>query len=358
MFPTEVDCHFEHVYPHSGNQEVSRMILTSEGLTMIGKSTLGENRLLLYTVGPCGDFCWQKELDPGTEGSGIIQTSDKNLALVGSISDSDGDRNLLLIKCDLEGNTIWQKNFGGALSDQGQDLIELENGDFMMIGTTQSFGAGPASIYIIKTDSEGNEIWSRTFGGTGLDGGSELIQTSSFEVLLLGFTESFGAGNRDIYLQSVSTDGDSLWSSTYGGSGYEESQAIAKTSDGGYIMSNHSASNEPDHSILATRLDANGQMQWEREFGTPTAHEGGEAVLADSEGNYVFLGRSNSFGTDEQVFLIKTNAAGAILEEWNSGFEGKDQRGNDIIEHDGYYFVCGTSTAFGTSDVMLKKRSM
>ena len=74
-------------------------------------------------------------------------------------------------------------------------------------------------MYVVRTDANGTEVWSRTFGGDGIDGGSELIQVNTFAVMLLGFTSSFGAGERDIYLQNVSVDGDSLWSSTYGGSG-------------------------------------------------------------------------------------------------------------------------------------------
>ena len=357
--PYQPEIEFEHTYIKTGNQVANRMIALADRLAIIGTNVSANPTSIDMTfVDFNGELLLSREVGSGTEGAGLKYTQDNGLILVGSITDENGDKNVYLAKTDTDGTLHWERNFGGPLSDQGRDVIELENGAFMIIGTTQSFGAGVASMYVIRTDFEGNEIWSRTFGGEGLDGGSELVQVNSFEVMLLGFTESFGAGGRDIYLQSVSTDGDSLWSSTYGGSGYEESQSIARTSDGGFIMCNHSASNEPNHSIVATKMNSNGQVVWEQEFGTATAHEGGEGVLADSEGNYVFLGRSNSFSDDEQVYLIKTDATGNVLEEWVEGFELNDQRGNDIIEHDGSYFICGTSSRFSSSFVMLKKRPM
>ncbi|MFT6027619.1 MAG: hypothetical protein ACI8P5_001886 [Bacteroidia bacterium] len=347
---------FEQTYSVAGNQEANRIIALSDGILICGTSTVGSTKqAFLIKTDFGGNQIWKRDYEIGTEGFGIKFTADNSFVLVGSFLTIPQSKNLLMMKLDLNGIMLWQRTFGGNLSDTGRDIIELENGGYMLIGTTQSFGAGSASMYVVKTDSEGNEDWSRTFGGSGLDGGSELVQTSSFEVALLGFTNSFGAGDRDIYLQTVSTGGDSLASFTIGGNGYEESQAISKTSDGGFIMSNHSASLEPQHSVLATKLNSNFQRDWEVEFGTNSAHEGGEGVFADSEGNFIFVGRTNSFGNDEQVYIIKTTSTGEVMEELNYG-EAGDQRGNDIVEHNGSYYIVGNSTVNGDSDVLLIKR--
>lgn len=349
---------FEKTFALPGNQEVNRIISISDGTIIIGTSTAsGIRKAFLLKTDFSGNKQWFKEFELGSEGFGLKLTNDNSLILVGSFTDQSGNRDFQLTKTDINGNIIWQKEYGGVYTDQAKDVIELLDGGFMLIGTTNSFGAGSASMYVVKTDASGNETWSRTFGGEGVDGGSELIQANNFEVILLGFSSSFGAGDRDLYLQNVSVDGDSLWSATYGGSGYEESQAFQRTSDGGYVMSNHSASEEPNHSLLATKLDAGGTTVWEKEFGTPTAHEGGEGMLADSQGNYVFLGRTNSFGNDEQVYFIKTDADGNVIDELNFGGEG-DQIGTDIIEHGNAYFIAGRSTIAGNMDILLIKRPM
>ncbi|MCB0754856.1 MAG: hypothetical protein H6603_06870 [Flavobacteriales bacterium] len=349
---------FEITLQESGDQSANRLIVVGDRLAVIGTSINGGNSFLnIDFVDFNGVSTLQRSILINTEGISIKCTQDNKLILAGSLTDQNGNKDVLLAKTDSDGNLIWQKTFGGPMTDFATDIIELEDGSLMLIGTTQSFGAGPISMYVIKTDASGNELWSRTFGSDGADGGSELLQVNSNEVMLLGFTNSFGAGDRDNYLQTVSLAGDSLWSTTIGGAAYEESQAIARTSDGGYIMSNHSASEEPNHSLLATKLDMNGATVWEHHFGTIPSHEGGEGVLADSQGNYVFVGRTNSFGNDEQVYFIKTDASGNVLEELNFGADG-DQRGNDIIEHNGSYYICGNSTVNGDSDVLLIKRPM
>jgi hypothetical protein len=348
---------FEKTFPLPGNQEVNRIISISDGIIIIGTTVnSGNSNAFLLKTDFSGNTIWQKDFEPGSEGFGLKCTYDNSLILIGSLTDQTGNRDFQLTKTDLNGNIIWQKQFGGLYSDQAKDVVALENSGFMMIGITSSFGAGAASMYVVRTDASGNEVWSRTFGGSGIDGGSELLQVNGFEVMLLGFTSSFGAGDRDIYLQKVSVNGDSLWSSTYGGSSYEESQAFAQTADGGFVMSNHTASEEPNHSLMTSRLDAGGTTIWQQEFGTPAAHEGGEGMLVDSEGNFIFLGRTNSFGNDEQIYFIKTDADGNVLDELNFGGEG-DQTGTDIVEVGNAYFIAGRSTVAGDTDILLMKRS-
>ncbi|MBI1288487.1 MAG: hypothetical protein GC178_13030 [Flavobacteriales bacterium] len=349
---------FQKTFPTTGNQEADRLIAVTDGIVMVGTSTVGSDKqLLLLKTDFSGNELWRKTMASGTIGSSIKHSSDGNLILAGSIITETNDNDLLLMKTDANGNILWQHRYGGSMLEIGNDVIELMDGGFMLTGLTQSFGAGVGKMFVVRTDADGNELWNRTFGGNGQDGGTALIQTDQTQVSVLGFTSSFGAGDRDIYIQGVSTDGDSLGAFFYGGSGYEESHAFELTSEGGFVMSNHSASNDPTHMLLATRLDANMQVVWENEFGTTSAHEGGEGVLADSEGNFVFLGRTNSFGNDEQVYFIKTDADGNTLEELNFG-EAGDQRGYDITEHDGSYYFCGTSIVNNDADILLMKRPM
>lgn len=325
---------------------------------MVGTSTVGtDKQLLLLKTDLSGNELWRKTMAVGTVGSSIKRGADGNLIIAGSVTTATNDNDFLLMKTDENGNILWQNHFGGSMLEIGNDVIELIDGGFMLTGLTQSFGAGLGKVFVVRTDANGNELWNRTFGGNGQDGGTALIQTDQTQVSVLGFTSSFGAGDRDIYIQGVSTYGDSLGAFLYGGAGYEESHAFERTSDGGFVMCNHSASNDPTHMLLATRLNANMQVVWENEYGTTSAHEGGEGVLADSEGNFIFLGRTNSFGNDEQVYFIKTDADGNTLEELTYGETG-DQRGFDIIEYDGAYYMCGTSVVDGDADMLLIKRPM
>jgi hypothetical protein len=348
---------FNVVYPAAGNQIANRVLVQEDGVFIVGTSENGaQSSIVLMRTDINGNAIWSRTLasDVNCEGFGIIRLSDDNLLVIGSEETGD-NKNILLMKTDGEGNVLWQKSFGGSESDIGRDVIELQGGGFMLIGTTSSFGAGIADMYVVRTDAAGNQLWARTFGGGSLDGGSELVQADAFSVMLLGFTESFGVGNRDQYLQSVSIEGDSLWSSTYGGQDYEESQGMRRTDDGGYVLCAHSASVDPVHAMLGMKIGPDGSVQWEHHFGAFTTHDGGEGVLEDSDGNYLFLGRSDSFGQGEQVYVVKTDATGSIVFESQFGAEG-NQRGNDIAESTTSYFIVGTSDVANDSDILLIKQ--
>lgn len=355
--PTELRTEFYETYPVSGNQQAHRLIVDANDISVIGTSEFaGQSSMMLMRTDLDGNEIWTRLIatDRNGEGHGMARTPDGGLILAGS-QRTGTFKDVLLVRTDPDGAVLWEKSFGGQMNDLGRDVIALEQGGFMIIGTTSSFGLGVADMYVIRTDDSGNELWSRTFGGQSLDGGSELVQVDQFQVMLLGFTESFGAGYRDLWLQSVSVDGDSLWSSTYGGADYEESQGLHRAANGSFILCGHSASIDPVHGMHGLRIGQDGAVQWERHFGTTGVHDGGEGVLEDADGNLLFVGRSDSFGQAEQVYLVKTNATGDIISMENFGGDGS-QWATDVAESTASHYIIGTSVVDGDADVLLIKR--
>lgn len=355
--PTEQLTEFYRTYPVPGNQLAHRLIVDANGILIIGTSEVGgQSSMMLMRTDLDGHKLWTRLIatDRNGEGHGMARTSDGGLILVGS-QRTETFKDILLVRTDANGAVLWEKPFGGPMNDIGRDVIALEQGGFMVIGTTSSFGLGVADMYVIRTDDSGNELWSRTFGGLSLDGGSELVQVDQFQVMLLGFTESFGAGYRDLWLQSVSVDGDSLWGSTYGGADYEESQGLYRAANGSFILCGHSASIDPVHAMHGLRIGQDGTVQWEHHFGTTGVHDGGEGVLEDTDGNLLFVGRSDSFGQGEQVYLVKTDATGDIISEESFGGAGS-QWATDVAESPTSHYIIGSSAIDGDADVLLIKR--
>ena len=160
--PYQPEIEFERTYIKTGNQVANRMIALADHLAIIGTNVSANPTSIDMTfVDFNGELLLSREVGSGTEGAGLKYTQDNGLILVGSITDENGDKNVYLAKTDTDGTLHWERNFGGPLSDQGRDVIELENGDFMIIGTTQSFGAGVASMYVIRTDAEllAEKVW-------------------------------------------------------------------------------------------------------------------------------------------------------------------------------------------------------
>lgn len=349
---------FDTTYVVAGQQQAHGLLADDSGLLIVGTTEEGgQSRILMMRLDLNGQLIWQHELNTqhNAEGHGLIRSGDGNLIVIGSQL-SNGDKNMLLVKTDFQGTVLWEREFGGPYNDIGRDVIALQEGDLMLIGTTSSFGDGVADMFAVRTDNEGTAMWSRAFGGPSLDGGSELIQTGPYTVMMLGFAESFGSGYRDQWLLEISLDGDSLWSSTYGGAAYEESQALVRASNGDLILCGHSASIDPVHAMHGLRIGMDRAMLWEQHFGTVGLHEGGEAALEDGEGNLLFAGRGDVALMGEDIFLVRTDASGNILAQQQFGGEG-NQWATDLAEHTDAYFILGNSVQDGDMNILLIKQA-
>ncbi|NQX97646.1 MAG: hypothetical protein HRT73_07165, partial [Flavobacteriales bacterium] len=284
------------------------------------------------------------------EGIDIITTNDGNFILIGSTTSSGaGEKDIHVIKIDSNGNIIWENTYGGSLNDTPQEIIELSNAEFCIAATTESFGAGSRDIYMVWIDQNGNLLREKTHGGIDIDGSAELLEIDNQEIMFYGYTYNYGAGGRDLYLLKTNFVGDSLWSKAYGGSGYEESQAFSKLSDGGYLLCGHSSSTDPNHNMYGVKTSVNGTQIWDVNFGG-SLHDGGQALLINSDGNYIFIGRTMSFGSGmRDAMMVITNPNGQEISTQYWGGTLNDQI-DDIIEYKNFYYLVGQSNSFGNGD--------
>jgi hypothetical protein len=131
----------------------------------------------------------------------LIETNDTGYMLTGyEYESSEDDYNILLLKADAEGNMEWNKTFGGAKWDFAQSVVQTSDGGYAITGYSRSYGAGSYDFWLIKTDSSGNTQWNQTYGGGSVDQAFSLIETSDRGYLMIGKTDSFGAGSSDFWL--------------------------------------------------------------------------------------------------------------------------------------------------------------
>jgi len=151
-------------------------------------------------------------------GVSVMQINDGSYIFAGATSSfGAGDFDAWLIKTNSDGKERWNKTYGGASYDWGYSVQEIKDGGYIIAGETRSYGVGGSDAWLIKTDSTGNELWNRTFGGPKDDGSHAIRRTKDDGYVIAGFTESYGAGGKDVWLIKTDSAGNELWNITFGG---------------------------------------------------------------------------------------------------------------------------------------------
>jgi hypothetical protein len=219
------------------------------------------------------------------------------------------------VKTDALGNQLWQKTFGGTGNDEGYSVQQTTDGGYIIVGVSTQKGSGGYEIYIIKTDSSGNLIWERIYGGTSEDAGDSVQQTSDGGYIIAGYTSPLkgystlsDVGFSDIYLIKTDSYGKQLWRRTYEGKGNDKSFSVQQTTDGGYTSSFGAGNLD----VYLIRTDSLGNQLWQQTYGGANG-DTGAYVEQTSDGGYIIAGSTNSFGTGNfDVYLIKLEGNSAL----------------------------------------------
>lgn len=211
---------------------------TTDGGYIIAGTKCLKNAYLLKTDS-FGDTLWTRWFGgpQRDEFSSVQQTVDSGYIAVGyTESFGAGSCDVYLVKTNAVGDTLWTRTYGGIHDDVGKSVQQTSGGGYIIVGTTASFGPGYLDVYLIMTGANGDTLWTRTYGGaTTNDQGESVLQIADGGYIIAG-TTGFGAGWTDFWLIRTDAIGDTLWTKTYGGSEREVSYSVQVTADGGYII--------------------------------------------------------------------------------------------------------------------------
>jgi hypothetical protein len=211
-------------------------------------------------------------------------------------------------------DTLWTKTYGGTGGEDGLSVQECASGGFIIVGGTSSFGAGDCDVYLIRTDSNGDTLWTRTYGGTDREMGVSVQECTGGGFIITGETGPFGAG--DVYLIRTDADGDTLWTKTYGGIDDDGSHSVQECAEGGFVIAGGTSSFGAGlNDVYLIRTDSNGDTLWTKTYGG-TNPDYGFSVQECASGGFVIVGRTHSFGADSgNVYLIRVGAEEGVEEE-------------------------------------------
>jgi K+/H+ antiporter YhaU regulatory subunit KhtT len=287
-----------------------------------GYGAVGDDVLLIKTD-QNGDLVWEKTFGGALQdhGKSVIETSDGGYLVTGfTYSSGAGNDDMYLIKTDVSGNLVWEKTFGNTSYDRGHSVIEVSTGGYLITGYSIPLdGSGNYDFKLWKTDVSGVILWeSNTSIGDTIfsDGAFETIEASDGGFMIVGnsYANAGGFGS-DLKLVKTDSTGEMVWIKYYGGSSYEYGYSLVESPDGGYVITGWTESygaGEDDAYLLKT--DATGNLLWEKTFGG-FRWDHGRSICAMPDGGYLVVGDSDSYGIGmgwPGMYLIRTDANGDV----------------------------------------------
>ena len=253
-----------------------------------------------------------------------------------------------LIRTDADGNVVWQKDYGGDVDAMFYCPIQTGDDEYVILGQiAASYVRDEEDIYLVKIDGQGNEIWSQTYGGQGMDAGKMIRQTSDGGFIVVGDrADEFPRGGlyqSDLVLIKTDAEGNEVWTRTYGEEILYLGWGVAQTPDGGYVLAGWEAKTIPDRDVIALKVDESGEVEWSRTWDLdPGDRDGGFDLILTADGHVVIAGIASMDDGPRRAVLIKVDLEGneVWVKEYDAGGEGSEFW--DIMEEtDGGYVMAG-----------------
>jgi len=204
---------------------------------------------------------WRKTFGIGTSTSAfsVTNTNDGGFAITGNINSNNND--ILVAKFNSLGNTQWTRTIGGSSYDISYSITETSDNGLVVTGGTMSYGNGNFDLIIAKFDSSGNLLWTKTLGGSNEDFAFSVIETSDNNLVTTGWTKSYGGSDKDVLVVKFDNNGNEIWTKTIGGTNIDEGYALTELNNGQIAVVGYTTSyGGTDNDILILMLDSSGDI--------------------------------------------------------------------------------------------------
>ncbi len=284
----------------------------------------------------------------------IIELRDGGFAAVGYTDvDLETGTDVVLVRFDATGDTLWTRSYGGDREEFGWDVVETPDGGFFVVGFIEAPTAGREDVLVLRVDASGERLWERTFGGTGRDRAWSATLTVDGGLVIAGEAEQAGSRHRDAYLIRVDGEGGERWIRTIEEPGDQRVYQIARTDDGAFVVTGTTGTDsQANRDVYVVRVDADGNPVWTRTYGE-VPDDVGHGVMALAGGEVLVTGyggtRSNG-GSD--VYLLRIDADGNLRWWQHDGGPQNERAMMSAPRADGYVTV-GFSMPSAPGDVMI-----
>lgn len=356
---------FIKTYGGNGPDRGIHIIQASDGnLVIVGNTTTEANKLDVYLLkcSTFGDTLWTQRFGGQEDDNGwcVKETTDKGYIITGFTQSYNASENdIFLLKTDADGKKRWLKTYGGEGDDIAWSIDIANDGGYVIAAQTNSIGNGDLDAYLIRTDANGDTLWTKTFGGPMIDRVFSVDLTSDGSILLAGITYSYGEGDRDAYLIKTDSNGNLLWQKTYGGPGYDNAHTVIVNNNNDIMLTGYGDywGSSGNHDMFLKQITMEGEEIRTQTYGGLN-NDRAMTVFQTQDSGYILTGFTQSYGEGEwDVYVVKTDKLGDTLWTTNYGSPAPDF-GYDIIQDTkGDYFVTGWSHGYEhpESDLILIK---
>ncbi len=244
-------------------------------------------------------------------------------------------------------NEVWNRTYGGTGTDDGVFVQQTSDDGYIIVGTTRSYGAGSSDVWLIKTDIDGNMIWNKTFGGRYKDVSRCVRETNDRGFIIAGYYSNGNNGPYDVWLIKTDENGTMQWDRKYPGPVPKTFGNYVIEVDDGYLISANMWKELAISNIWLVKTDFEGNEIWNKTVGETDGSDHGNSVIQTKDGDFViigytWIGMSQSFDgstipAHKEILMIKTDENGNRL--WRRTYDGSGYF--DIIEIDDGYMIAG-----------------
>ncbi|MHA1821453.1 MAG: SBBP repeat-containing protein [Promethearchaeota archaeon] len=284
-------------------------------------SGMAYNDIILLKYSPSGNLLWNRSWGGSGNDYGEGVTLDKvgNIYVCGYSNSYTASTDVILLKYDSSGNLLWNTTWGGSSTEYAISVASDDISNIYITGRTQSYGAGLDDIFILKYNSSGNLLWSKTWGLSSFESAKDISIGENNDLYITGVTSSFGAGLYDIVLLKYDLNGNLLWNRTWGGSGNDYGNALCLNGNNIYITGYTKSFGALGKDVCILAYNTSGNLLWNSSWGI-LGDDDGVDIKINSQKDILVSTTTNNFVTSHVVVgILKLNQNGILL--WNNTFE-------------------------------------
>ena len=293
-----------------------------------------------------GDTIWTRSY--GTQydqsmANAVQLTNDGGFIIAGYAQPYSGNGYLYLVKANESGDTMWTKRISSGVDYTcGYSVQQTNDGGYVVCGIKETIFSTTSQIFLVKTDANGTQQWAKTYGGANREIGYDVSQTSDGGFVIVGGSQSFGAGDWDFYMVKTDASGNLIWEKHYGDSAGDIAYSVKQTTDGGYAILGESDKIVQNHWVIdlfLIKTNSNGDTLWTKKYSGNVYCEHYSLDLGCNDGYILAGAKVDSLSGYSDAYLIKTDDFGNVT--WSKTFGGLWDDGSYSVEklNDGYIVI-------------------